>query len=165
MKKEFYFGTYFNGSFELKSKPYRKLSNICEAERLIIRLIRNGYDISVKESYANFDKISKIPFELVRTTAEKDNINSVIIKGNKLEIMIENKDLGQKCILGGPFSLGIAGYISIENAKSIEELNKIEKIIEENWPIDDKENKIFNIKFQKRNRLSEIRLRSGVQYF
>ena len=151
MKKEFYHVTKFSGSFELKSKPYRKLSNICEAELLILKLIKTGYKVKVEKCYANFDELQEVPFNQSKTIAEKDNLKSIIIKGNELEIMIENKYLGQKGVLGGHFSMGIAGYISIENAKTKEELDKVEKIIEENWHIEDKKIRlsILNLKNAK----------------
>ncbi len=165
MKKKFYLDTHFAGSFELKSKPYRKLSNISEAELLILKLIKKGYEVNVEECYANFNELQEVPLNQSKSIAEKDELKSIVIKGKELEIMIENKDSVQKGVFGCPFSQGIAGYISLKNAKTKEELDNVEKIIEENWHIEDKENKIVYIKYKKRRKLNDIiNLRRGYQF-
>ena len=62
MKKEFYFGTNFMGSFELGSKKYPSLESINEVNKLISRLKEKGYKINIKQCYANFDETFEVSF-------------------------------------------------------------------------------------------------------
>lgn len=159
MKKEFYFGTHFNNSSELPKKRYPCLKSIDEADKLISLLIKENYKINRELCYANFDETFEIPFNQAKKISQEENLESVVIKGDGLEIMVKNKSSGSG-VFGGSFNIGIEGHISLKNAKTKEELNKVEKLIQESWYIKNHKDPILRrVNFQKRRRLGGIKFR------